>query len=126
VQPRLILDTGASSYSAVLMKPFIDVHSILSRAGRVVPEVSHTPGLLLSAARGGSLTLGAALVSDPVIGFVLSSSAGMIEDGLVGAGFFRRFTATFDYTRKQLWLVPNRRLNEPQVFDASGLDIAYG
>ena len=125
VRPHLILDTGASTYSAVLMKPFIDANSILMRAGRVVAETSHTSGLKLSSARILELRLGSAAIADPVIGLVLSNAAGVIEDGMVGAGFFRRFTVTFDYTRRQVWLNPNRHLKERQPFDASGLVLAY-
>jgi hypothetical protein len=125
VHPKLILDTGTSSYAAVLVKPFIDANGVLTRVGDVVTETTHTPGLMLSAARIRGIALGGVRIEGPVVGLVLTRSAGIIEDGTLGAGFFRRFTATFDYSRRELRLVPNDRFNERQPFDASGLDFAY-
>jgi C-terminal processing protease CtpA/Prc len=80
---------------------------------------------MLSAARIRGIAVGGVRIEDPVVGLVLTRSAGIIEDGTLGAGFFRRFTATFDYSRRELRLVPTDRLNERQPFDASGLDFAY-
>ena len=108
--------------SAVLMKPFIDANRVLSRVGTVVAQVSDHPGMALAAARLAAVSVGPFEIADPVAALVLTPSAGIIQDGVVGAGFFKRFTVTFDYTRKQMWLEPNARLHERQLFDASGLE----
>jgi hypothetical protein len=122
VRASLLLDTGGGTYSAVLMKPFIDANRVLSRVGTVVTQVADHPGLALAAARLAAVNVGPFEIADPVAALVLTPSAGIIHDGLVGAGFFRRFTVTFDYTRKQMWLEPNTHLHERQPFDASGLE----
>jgi len=125
IRSNLVIDTGTSYYSAVWVKSFLDSHDVRSRIGLVVPEHAHTPGLVLSAARPTRLTVGPHAVSNPVIALLSSASAGLTEDGTLGAGFLRRFTVTFDYRHKLVWLVPNGRFEEPQPFDASGIEFGY-
>ncbi|MFA5908078.1 MAG: PDZ domain-containing protein [Vicinamibacterales bacterium] len=125
IRANLMLDTGASYYSAVLMHSFIAGNNILNRLGRVVQEVSHTPNLALAATRLARMAVGPFEVAEPVSALIQTPSVGIIHDGLVGAGFFRRFTATFDYTRQQLWLESNGRLAERQQFDASGVEFRH-
>ncbi len=42
---------------------------------------------------------------------------------LIGLEALRRFDVTFDYSRKQMFLLPNEHFNDPFNFDASGLDL---
>lgn len=54
--------------------------------------------------------------ADPVLRLYMSASGagGDTEtDGALGNEVLRRFTATFDYSRKQLYLQPNSSINEP-------------
>jgi hypothetical protein len=117
-----MLDTGGGYYSVVVTKPFIDANHLQERVGTVVPQVADTPGLVLAAARPAAMTVGPFEVAGPIAALILTRSRGIIEDGLIGTGFLRRFAVTFDYTRKQVWLEPNHRLHEQQPFDASGLE----
>lgn len=117
-----MVDTGCGYYSAALTKPFVDANRVSERIGRVVPQVSDTPGLVIAASRPSALTVGRFKVDGPVTALLLTPSRGIIQDGLIGTGFLRRFAVTFDYGRKQLWLEPNARLDQPQVFDAGGLE----
>lgn len=73
------------------------------------------------AARTPSLELGHVRVGDSVVGIIHTESPGFPWEGVLGAGFLRRFTATFDYSRLQLWLTPNAAFAEQQLFDASGV-----
>lgn len=125
VDATLILDTGGGYYSVVLVKHFIDAHEIRHRAPRVVAQASHTPGLALSATRLAALTVGPLEVPGPVTALLDTPSAGIIQDGVIGAGFFKHFVATFDYERRQLWLEPASPLPERQVFDASGVEFTH-
>ena len=43
--------------------------------------------------------------------------------GLIGSEIMVRFTWTFDYTRKTVFVEPNARIHEPFEFDMSGLTI---
>jgi hypothetical protein len=125
IPATMILDTGASYYGAVLTKSFADQRNVRSLAGPVVAEVSHTPGLALSAARLGALRVGAFEMRGPIVALLENPSAGPIHDGLIGAGFFRHFVATFDFGRRHLWLEPASPLPERQLFDASGVAFAH-
>jgi hypothetical protein len=125
VAATLILDTGASYYGAVLTKSFVDKQNVRRLAGPVVAEVSHTPGLALSAARLGALRVGSFEMRGPIVALLDNPSAGPIHDGLLGAGFFKHFIATFDFGRRQLWLEPTSPLPDRQMFDASGVTFAH-
>jgi hypothetical protein len=125
VAASMILDTGASYYGAVLMKHFIEAQDVRRRAGPVVAQASNTPGLVLSAVRLGALRVGTFEMHGPIAALLDNPSAGPLHDGLIGAGFFRHFTVTFDYGRRQMWLEPTAPLPARQVFDASGVDFAH-
>jgi hypothetical protein len=122
VEGDFIVDTGGGYYTVVMTKPFIDANHVQERTGTVVSQVADTPGLVLAAARPAAVTVGRFEIAGPVAALILTPSRGIIEDGLIGTGFLRRFTVTFDFTRKQVWLEPNSRLREQQPFDASGLE----
>jgi hypothetical protein len=124
IDATFMVDTGASYYDVVLLKPFLDANRVIERIGPTVPRFSDTPGMALSAARATAFTLGSFEIRGPVTALVSTASGGTFTvDGLVGTGFLRRFKATFDYAHQRLWLEPNGRLQEPQPFDASGLEV---
>ena len=125
VAASLILDTGASYYGAVLVKRFVEEQNVRRRAGPVVAQASDTPGLVLSAVRLDALRVGSFEMRGPIAALLDNPSAGPIHDGLIGAGFFKHFTVTFDYGRRQLWLEPTSPLPDRQTFDASGVEFAH-
>jgi PDZ domain-containing protein len=123
-EATLIVDTGASYYDVVLLKPFIDANHVADRVGTLVSRFSDAPGMTIGAARAPSISVGPFDVDGPVVALILTPSGGTyISDGLLGAGFLRRFKVTFDYSRQQLWLEPNGRTRGPQLFDASGIEV---
>ena len=122
---RLMLDTGASYYSVVFAESFARTHGIRDRLRRVVPQASHTPGLKLSAARVDALRIGPFEPRLTIAALLDTPSAGLIHDGMIGAGFFRNFVVTFDYGRRQMWLEPLATIPDRQTFDASGLDFTH-
>jgi hypothetical protein len=120
-----MLDTGASYYSVVFGESFTRTNGIRERLRRVVPQATHTPGLKLSAARVDALTIGPFEPRATIAAILDTPSAGLVHDGMVGAGFFRNFVVTFDYGRRQMWLEPLTAIPERQTFDASGLDFTH-
>ena len=122
---RLMLDTGASYYSVVFGESFARTNGIRERLRRVVPQATHTPGLKLSAARVDALTIGPFEPRATIAAILDTPSAGLVHDGMVGAGFFRNFVVTFDYGRRQMWLEPLATIPARQTFDASGLDFTH-
>ena len=108
----------------MLLKPFIDAHRLTDHVGAIVRRYSDTPGMTLSAARMTAASVGPFEISGPVAAMISTASSGTFTvDGLLGAGFLRRFTVTFDFSRQQLWLEPNGRARGAQAFDASGIDL---
>ena len=124
VDVTLMVDTGASYYDLVLLKPVIDSNHLASRIGTMVPRYSDTPGMTITATRAATLSVGPFEISGPVAALISTGSGGTFSvDGLIGTGFLRRFKVTFDYSRQQIWLEPNGRPRGPQVFDASGIEV---
>jgi len=124
VEATLTIDTGASYYDVVLLRPFIDANRVMERIGPVVPRFSDTAGMTIAAARATALTVGPFEVDGPVTALISTPSGGTFSaDGLLGTGFLRRFKVTFDYSRQQLWLEPNGQSRRPQLFDASGIEV---
>jgi hypothetical protein len=120
----LMIDTGASYYDVVLMKPFIDANRVLERIGRTVPRFTGSPGMLLTAARASAVAVGPFEIIGPVTALISTPSGGTYTvDGLLGTGFLRRFKVIFDYTHQQLYLERNGQTHDAQPFDASGLEL---
>jgi hypothetical protein len=127
-QAQLVADTGASYYSAVFAGP------AAARIRTAVTQTAKTAGqpkgpfgpITLSAARPATLVVGGVAVTQPVVA-LLESDLGSdgIDDGLLGCGFFRLFTVTFDYQGKRMFLRPTARASEPHLFDASGASFRF-
>jgi hypothetical protein len=119
------LDTGSGS-SLDLHGPFVAEHRLIESARRI----AHRPfagvgGVVLSAvARLDSFAIGPFVMPGLVSGLseetegVFASSS---YSGNVGGGVLRRFTVTFDYEGKRVFLEPGKRFDEADPFDRSGL-----
>jgi membrane-associated protease RseP (regulator of RpoE activity) len=78
----------------------------------------------IAATRATTLSVGPFEISGPVAALISTGSGGTFSvDGLLGTGFLRRFKVTFDYSHQQIWFEPNGRPRDPQVFDASGIEV---
>jgi hypothetical protein len=125
VTASMALDTGAGFYAGVLMPRFVQEHRVMEyvdKTARRPDRPSGTGGeLSILSTRPSKLGLGSIEMNGPVVGMIETESAGIFWDGLLGAGFFRRFTAAFDLSRGQLHLMPTSASGNPQVFDASGV-----
>jgi hypothetical protein len=122
---HVVPDTGASFYGAVLVgSAMARAQSQLTSARAVTysdPQAGRITKLL--AARPRAIAVGTFTVNEPVVAFVEGSLGGgdAIADGVLGEGFFRRFTVAFDFDGRAMYLKPNERFSQPQVFDASGV-----
>jgi hypothetical protein len=89
------------------------------------PADSSKPGFTFEASRPHALTVGDFTITQPLVALVRSGLGGGMDDGLLGVGFLRRFTAAFHYQAHRLYLRPNRRFREVQGFDASGVSFRH-
>jgi hypothetical protein len=118
-QASMVVDTGASYFSAVLVPAFVERSRMLTfsrharqpSAGRLRPVAARLPAL-----RVGSWTVPAQVAA------LLETSIGPgMDDGLLGSGFLQQFTMAIDLAGGRMYLTPNKRFGAPQPFDASGV-----
>ncbi len=121
-----ILDTGNSG-SLVLFEPFAKKNGLYARYHTTPPVITGfgvggvTRGRV---ARGGRLAMGHVMVKNPVI--TLSTSprgtpASKNLAGNIGARILKRFTVTFDYANKLMYIKPNKNHGKPMNYDRSGM-----
>jgi predicted aspartyl protease len=123
---RLSVDTGSRS-SLTMHAPFVREHDLVARYA-AAPETVTGWGVG-GAARGrparlGTLQLGDLAIRD-IAGDLYMGDKGAFANpdlaGNLGGGVLRRFTVTFDYDAKRMYLAPNRDFGRPDPFDRSGL-----
>jgi hypothetical protein len=121
---RVLADTGATYYSAVLVSAFVEnVRARIPVTARPANRSQSTGGQIqLVATRPLAISVGPFSVSQPVVALLQTDlGSGGIDDGLLGLGFWRRFTVGFDFEGHRLYLTPNRDFDRRQTFDASGV-----
>jgi predicted aspartyl protease len=120
---QLVADTGAASFAALVVDPVAArIRPLLGPIAQmtVTPKGPSGP-LKISAARPVAMVVGPITIEQPVIALLESNfGSGGFDDGLLGAGFFRRFTVAFDYQGRRMLVHPNARAADPHLFDASG------
>jgi hypothetical protein len=102
-----------------LEAPAGTVHAIIGRgvAGTVKGQVGRLAALEIGGLRLDQIV---ATFPDPES----QHPGGMDEHGgNLGDGVLQRFNVAFDYSRKRMTLVPNRRFREPFEWDMSGLSL---
>jgi len=123
---RISIDTGSRS-SLTLHSPFVKKNALLARYGANVESV--TGWGVGGAQRGyparlGSLQLGDLHV-DGIAADLFAGDKGSFANpdigGNIGGGVLRRFTVTFDYANRRMYLEPNAHFGEFDNFDRSGL-----
>ncbi len=115
----VVVDTGASYFSIVLSKPFVERATIAS-ATRTARQPSAGAFKLLSARLSG-ITLGPFTLRGQIAALLEQDISAGIDDGLLGTGFLQQFTVAIDYVGARLFLTPNKRFGAPQPFDAGGV-----
>lgn len=123
---RLTVDTGSRA-SLSFHSPYARKHDLVRRldaapeavGGWGVGGPSHTRPARLAKLELGNLAIEnvAADVFTGDKGAFASPDAG----ANLGGGTLRRFTVSFNYERKRMYLEPNARYAQPETFDRSGL-----
>jgi hypothetical protein len=118
---RLVPDTGAAFYGAALVGDAVGrVQSQLFTVAALAHSDSRVTQLV--AARPAAIRVGKSIVERPIIALVQGSlGGGAIADGLLGSGFFRKFTVAFDFDGRMMYLTPNKQLNQPHLLEATGI-----
>jgi hypothetical protein len=123
---RLTVDTGSRA-SLTLNSPFVSAHDLVTKYN-AAPESVLGWGVggaaRMRAARFGLLALGDLAIKD-IAGDLYTSTKGALSNpdqaGNLGGGILRRFTVTFNYVAKRMYLAPNSEFDKAQAFDRSGL-----
>lgn len=123
---RFLVDTG-SGQSLGLFAPFAKKHDLYTR-------YDSTPPVLLGksirgpaygrVARAGKLMIGQAVLKNPGIGLIttqipVAKKARLAGD--IGGRVLKRFTVTFDYANKRMYLKPNKYYRKPMNFNRAGM-----
>jgi predicted aspartyl protease len=125
VAGRFLVDTGGGGMVVHVHKQVADREK-LTEGLTSLGEVGQGIGGQTSrrAVRGQELLFGKYRLERPAV-VITEDTAGLRSNaasiGLVGVEVLSRFRLVFDYSRKLLYLSPNRTLHAPFVYDTSGL-----
>jgi predicted aspartyl protease len=125
IDVRVSVDTGSRS-SLTLHEPFAREHDLAKRYG-AAPETVTGWGVGGAAkarpARFGTLEVGDLTIKD-LAGDISTGKTGAFStselSANLGGGILKRFTVTFDYDGRKMYLVPNADFGKPDPFDRSG------
>ena len=121
---RLQVDTGGDG-TVRLNSPFVAKHKLLSGRLKTIPDrgvgVGGEEARVLGRAK--SLKVGQWVFANPIISFSSATEgSGKDEnDGIVGGEILRRFKVILNYSRKEMILEPNQRINEPYDVAMTGI-----
>lgn len=122
------VDSGTTG-AMMLNRKFLEAHpQLLAKAHFVdTPTVTAVGGKIHSSrVQIPQVNVGPFVFSEVVAG-VPDTSVGVLSNasvsGIIGAEVLRRFTVTWDYTNKRVFLLPNNTLKETFETDASGLHL---
>lgn len=123
---RLSVDTGSRA-SLTLNSPFVRQNDLVTHYNAATeavtgwgvggPERAHPT-------RAGTLLLGEAAVHDVAVDLFTGQKGADADpniSGNLGAGVLRRFTVSFDYDARKMYLVPNADFAKPDLYDRSGM-----
>lgn len=124
IECLLVIDTGDSS-GLSLHTPFVERYHLLSSLRKSLQN--STSGLGGEAkevlGRVETLELGRVKIKQPVTAFAQAARGSTADpgyDGAIGVEILRRFRVTFDYSRQQITLEPNKAFGEAYEADMSG------
>lgn len=126
VAARIVVDTGSRA-SLTAASPFVAKQGLIAK---YKPRFETVTGwgvggaVRSSPVRFREIKLGDVAVGQ-VVGDLYTGAHGAFADpradANLGGGVLRRFTVTFDYGNRVMYLEPNARLAEHEVYDRSGL-----
>ena len=124
------LDVGSGS-GVDLHAPFVAEHGLEKTAKRTVLDQGGGFGGTWErvGTRMKSFTIGPHTVKEPLVHLSRATEGAMASEdfaGNVGNRVLDRFTCTFDYTHKRLYLEPNRRFAERDEYTRFGAQLVRG
>ena len=120
VEGRFVIDTGSAGSILYLSHSFAQRTRLLDRGLQWVPD-----SVGLYATRVRRFSAGPFRVENAVIRrFPARGFGGTPEpDGMIGVEFLRRFRIFFDFGRSQAIFEANHHVQDPSLFDASGIRV---
>lgn len=121
------IDTGFHG-SLLLYTPFSKANNLYTRYRATPPVVgSGFAGVVhRRVARGGELTIGSVTVKGPIMALGMATQGADAKKDLagnIGTRILQRFTVTFDYADKRMYLKPNENYGKPMNYDRSGMKV---
>jgi hypothetical protein len=120
------VDTGSRA-ALSLFAPFAKAHNLYSRY-EATNKATVGWGVGGSAkgrvARGGKLAIGKVSFKNPVVELSTSQKGALARKqiaGNIGDEILKRFTVTFDYAHRRMYLKPNENYGKPMNYDRSGM-----
>lgn len=123
---KLKIDTGDRS-SLTLYAPFVEKNRLREK---YAPKVETITGwgiggpVRAQVTRAKKISVGKFNVENTVARLPIVKSGAFMDAsvmGSVGTGFLKRFTVTFDYSRRQLIFAKNRNFSAPDEYDRAGM-----
>lgn len=127
--PGTFLVDSGSSFEIALTAPFVAAHDLTRRYPSSV-NLAAGQGLggatYARLARGKLFTIGRSALGDPVLQ-LSSDRAGTLASkkyaGIIGVDALKRFTVTFDYSRRVMYLASTPASRLPQPYDRTGMNV---
>ena len=128
IEGEFRVDVGSGS-TVDLHTPFVKRHGLDARAGRSVAVTGGGFGGTFTSriTRLKKLEIGPFAWDDPVVSLSEAQSGAFTSEdyaGNIGNRLLERFTCTFDYDRRVLYLEPGKKYAEPDRFTRSGFQLA--
>jgi hypothetical protein len=122
------LDVGSGG-TVDLHSPFVRRHGLAERAARKVTVVGGGFGGTFTSdlTRMNTMAIGPFSWDRPLVSLSHATVGGLASEdyaGNIGNQVLERFTVTFDYERRQVWLAPSRRFTQPDRFSLAGVQLA--
>ena len=126
IRGPFLIDSGDAVMTVHICRPIAERQRLLDGLVSTITETSRgiggTAGRITT--RGEMLSIGPYRLLRPLVSFTDDTSevrANPEAVGSIGIEVLRRFKLTLDYSRKLLYLEPNRRLKQEFIYDSSGL-----
>jgi hypothetical protein len=122
------LDVGSGS-SIDLHSPFVAEHRLANRGGRSVQVMGGGFGGTFTSdlTRMKTAAIGPFSWDQPLVSLSHATQGGLASRdyaGNIGNQVLERFTVTFDYGRRTVWLEPGKRFTDPDRFSLAGVQLA--
>jgi hypothetical protein len=121
------IDSGADGFH--LSTPFTNANHVLDSVQKKISASAIGAGgdSKEFAGRIAGLQLGPYLLREPIAAFSPDSKEGLLASSdigaLIGGSILKRFTVTFDFPHRRIFLEPNRHFSDPFRENESGLSL---